>query len=165
MLKVKSKHHSSHTVPIQIWNGKWSCIFRALFQSTDHSKHLTVLATFIHSHTHSHTDGRGCCTRCHAHQEQCGVQYLAQGSFVVPSLCFFPLPSVTLHSWSSFLLHLQSAVKIKVHKPQRRSPSWITAVPASDSLLHGPPHTTLGKNLLFCLDGETPSRKKNILCG
>ena len=31
---------------------------------------------------------------------------------------------------------------------------------ASASLLHSPPHTTLGKSLLFCSDGETPLRQK-----
>ena len=40
-------------------NGKWSCIFIALFQSTDHSKRLTIHATF----THSYTDGGNCHAR------------------------------------------------------------------------------------------------------
>ena len=37
-------------------DGKWSCIFIALFQSTDHSKHFKILATF--THTHSYIDGK-----------------------------------------------------------------------------------------------------------
>ena len=44
-------------------NGKWSCIFIALFQSTDHSNPFTILATFTHSRTHSYTDGGGYHTR------------------------------------------------------------------------------------------------------
>ena len=38
---------------------KWSCIFIALFQSTDSLKCFTIHATFTHSHTHSYTGGRG----------------------------------------------------------------------------------------------------------
>ena len=58
--------------------GKWSCIFTALFQSADHSKCFTTLATF----SHSHIDGGGCHARQPtAHREQFGVQYLAQGHF------------------------------------------------------------------------------------
>ena len=46
---------------VRAWSGgKWSCIFRALFQSTDRSKRF---ATFTHSHTHSYTDGGGCHAR------------------------------------------------------------------------------------------------------
>ena len=46
-------------------NGKWSHIYIALFQSTDHSRRFTACVTFTHSHTHSHTDGWGCHARCH----------------------------------------------------------------------------------------------------
>ena len=48
-------------------NGQWSCIFIALFQSTDRSKHFTIHATFTYSHTHSYTDGGGCHARCQLH--------------------------------------------------------------------------------------------------
>ena len=48
-------------------NGKWTCIYIALFQCTDHSKCFTVLATFSHSHTYSYTNGRGCHARCQLH--------------------------------------------------------------------------------------------------
>ena len=43
--------------------GKWPCIFIALFQSTDCSKHFTIHATFTHSHTHSYTDDGVCHAR------------------------------------------------------------------------------------------------------
>lgn len=33
------------------WNGEWTCIYVALFHSTDHPKHFTCTAvTFTHSH-------------------------------------------------------------------------------------------------------------------
>ena len=35
-------------------NGKWTCTCMALLQSTDHSKHFTIIATFTHSHTFIH---------------------------------------------------------------------------------------------------------------
>ena len=67
--------------------GKWNRISVALFQSTDRSK-LLYNTCQIHpfTHTHSHTDGRGCHARCQllvpaSHQEQFGVQHLAQGHF------------------------------------------------------------------------------------
>ena len=39
-------------------------------------------ATYSNSYIHSYTDGGGCDAKCRpAHQEQFGVQYLAQGHF------------------------------------------------------------------------------------
>ena len=46
---------------------KWTCIYTALFQSINHSKRFTILATFTHLHTHSYTDGRNCHARCQLH--------------------------------------------------------------------------------------------------
>ena len=48
-------------------NGKWTCIYVALFQCTDHSKRFTTLATFTHSYPHSYTDGGGCHASCQLH--------------------------------------------------------------------------------------------------
>ena len=39
--------------------GKQTCIYIAPFWITDHSKHFTTLVAFIHSHTHSYSDGTG----------------------------------------------------------------------------------------------------------
>lgn len=40
------------------WGGKRTCIHVAPFKSTDSSKRFTVLVTFTHSVTHSHTGGK-----------------------------------------------------------------------------------------------------------
>ena len=76
--KMKKKKKKKKTqISISPYNGKQSCIFIALFQSTDYSKCFTILATF--THTFIHWWQRVPCKAPTAYQEQFGVQYLAQG--------------------------------------------------------------------------------------
>ena len=70
----------------QVWSvliplsghGEWTCISIALFQSTDHSRRFTTLVRFTRSYTFIHWWQRLPCKVPTAHQEQFGLQYLAQ---------------------------------------------------------------------------------------
>ena len=90
-------------------NGKWTWIYKVLFQSTDHSKSFTTPVTFTHSHTFKVPA---------AHQERFGVQHLAQGHLACQMQLSSALGSRDLNQRQSLDNLLYPLPKPTNHKPK-----------------------------------------------
>ena len=91
---------------------KWTCIYTALFQSINHSKRFTILATFTHLHTHSYTDGRYRHARCQLHiRSNLGFSILLKDT----STCSSAQPGIQT---SNLLITRRPALPPEIQLPQ-----------------------------------------------